>query len=365
MNVRCGGRWAREFGDLSEVKFTKRRRGGCIDLSFNVNNLDLSYGQGEIVSLRRDQPVTLQLGPALLWSGVISSSQRAPGSVAVTASGYGDQASRYASASVSLNTSGVATATGIPASVNNAVDAAIQRGWNVTRPVGFNGIAPTGLEDIGTLLDRAATNRSTTWQVTAQRELILTAVDQPVTSIVTLLERPLDVTVEDYVTVLYAEYLDSTTTPAGLARQIAVDSSKRPYASKTVDLKPLGSITPTAAAGILSGALKQITPLPPTVTGAFTVSPANLTSPGGIPISPSKLEPGQSMRVLGLNAGGQFDFTSALVLVVDEIQYDGESDTATITPVGGERRDLSSVLDRLAENPVAPKDVGQIQFVTL
>lgn len=112
----------------------------------------------------------------------------------------------------------------------------------------------------------------------------------------------------------------------------------------TVDLTALGEISASAALANITARMSLVgARMAP--TAGFTVPRLRLQAMNGAPGSPSAIRAGEMLRLRGVR---DFQTTTrnwaAMDLIAGEVEYDAETDSAAVTPLGYVPRDMTTAL---------------------
>lgn len=165
---------------------------------------------------------------------------------------------------------------------------------------------------------------------------------------------------DEFLTWLWGRYVVSVDGSTGLPNAWATVHKDDPWAAakfgadsqRTVDLRGLGVLSEADAQGNVDGRFALVGGrMAP--TAGFTVTRQWLSRMNGAPGDPSAIRAGDMIRLAAVR-----DFRTstanraAMDLVMGEVEYDVDSDTAAVTPMGYVPRDFSSAL-AAAQKPEA------------
>jgi hypothetical protein len=345
------------LGDVAELTFSNATPGGdtacSLSLSVPIGANPPGLGTGRILTVRD--------GTYPVWSGVLADPQRgAPWTI--RAQGRSSLANNY------LALDGAGNLTRDP---NVAVDQAVSRGLPWVRPAALP--TPTVVVNdayLGTLLDAIALTSGQHWQVDSTGSVSMVTEPTTPTYVLASSNTPGGRTLDNYATDLYVRYLPAlTVTLAGGGSQIVAGAptsapapnnpsttAPRPFGRKEAvyDSTPGGPVTLAAAQGFGNGALAKVQPRA-SFSGSITVLPGDLLTIGGQPVRLSTVRAGAVVKMVGVQPDpiyGEQTFTTSVSVVIGQWDVNGTTGVATLTPLGGSKRDIGSLLQRLASNAV-------------
>jgi hypothetical protein len=306
--------------------------------------------------LRPGRLLTVVSGPVEVWAGLVADPQRGT-PWTVNAQSLASTAGNY----LALNGSGQYTS-----NPNTAVDAAITRGWPVSRAITLPTptVAPPS-PTIGDLLTAVATAATQRWsiqdgKVTLQSDPVLP------TYRLTNVDKPGGRTVDNFVTDAYALYTppigSGASTVPGPRTLVAATknpplTAARPFGRREAiyDATALGMLTSAQAAALADGVLVK-SQAQPVFSGTMAVLPGALTTMGGQPVDLTTVQAGFRMVVVGAQpdplSGSLTDYTT-IEITCGDWQFDATTGVGTLLPIGGVKRDLASLL-RAAAAVAAP-----------
>lgn len=299
-------------------------------------------------------------GPALVWGGTLDDPQRGtPWQVSGT--GLSTLAANY----LALDASGNPTT-----DPNTAIDQAIARGlaWKRTATLPTPTVTPSDFY-LATLLNAVATASGQSWTVAADGTVTMLTIATPTSAdyILDATSTPGGRTIDGFATDLWAKYQPPVTVKdsvtgtssviAGPVSMIAADknpssSAPRPFGRREAvyDTTPGGPITSAAAQAMADGALALVQPRA-NFTGSLPILPGSLLTPGGMPARLAQVRAGQVVRLVGVSPDptlGELTFSTSFPIVIGGWAYDAIADTAVLTPLGTQARDLGSLLTLVA-----------------
>jgi hypothetical protein len=334
--IRSRGYWLSNLGAVGDLKWSTRApRGSSLEASW-VMDASLKANHP---ALQRGAIVEVMVGPSRLFYGALAEPVPSPEGWEFVANGMTRVAERY------LCLSAAGASTSVP---DTAIDQAIARGLQVTRPASLSAVAykagdaTDGLNRLGPLLDGWAIESGKRWGVTPSGQIVAASDPTVPRWHMTPGSGSLGVADEEYASELYGRYIDGSgnyqTAHVGDAAA-TIDYGR---AEEPVDLTSLGAMTLARAQGILNGML---------LLGSARLGWANglepsrfeLTTPGGCSADLRFVQGGDMVRLHGV-----LDRTRRASLTVDvvigETRYtDGEA-TIQLLPVDLAPRTLSDVL---------------------
>lgn len=242
----------------------------------------------------------------------------------------------------------IAPTTGNALKLDEVVDAAISRGWNVTRPAALPALTAgqqgSGIGKVADSFNTVCDAKNQLWQITRARQV--TAITRPTNTAYLLMANDTagGRTVGGFVTDVHVTYTDSN---SYAATTILRSSASRPYGrfEDPLDITDLGPITATQAQAhgdnwlAKQGARLQF-------TGAFSIASGQLLNPGGAAVDLGTVQAlDGAVRVMLTDpdtAAGELAL-GAITLPVGETDYDVDSDTLSITPLDISRTGLAAV----------------------
>jgi hypothetical protein len=347
------------LGDVAGLTFSNATPGGdtacSLSLSVPVGANPPGLGTGRIL--------TTYDGPCPVWSGLLADPQRgAPWKI--SAQGLSSLANNY----LALDATGNLTR-----DPNVAIDAAIARGLPWTRNTTLTLPTPSVVVNdayLGSLLDAITLAAGLHWQVDSYGAVTMVAQPTTPTWVLTSTNTPGGRTLDNSATDVYVRYLPavSVALPGGGSTIVAgpptstpapsnpPTTAPRPYGRKEAvyDSTPGGPVTLSAAQGFGNGALAKIQP-PASFSGAVTVLPGDQITLGGQPVRLSTVRAGTVVKMVGIQPDpvyGEQTFSTSVQIVIGQWDYAATTGVATLTPLGGAKRDFASLLQSLASNAV-------------
>lgn len=326
-SIRIAGRWVADDDSWGELQWSSVWHGGSDQASWSMNSTKrLPYRPGQLVELvEKGFPV---------WAGTLLE----PDGDTLHARGLHYQAQRTQSI-----WSGSATT--VP---NLAVSRGITAGLLTWRNYDSLSGDPFGTADgpvtVAGLLDNWAESLGKVWSVNGQRILKVLAPPTVPKWHVAPGAAQLQIAEDSYVTTLYGNYFNGTTTAQVSATN--ADSAKRHGAREEwIDLTGDNlALTAPQAQAIVDQRLAMGAARPGWANG-LSLSQHELTTPGGSPANLRAVQGGDLIRI-----NGQFDPTAFVGLpgyidiIADEVTYVDGASTIDIKPVGLEARTLQDVL---------------------
>lgn len=333
--VKVNGTWLAMLGGVGDLTWSTVADGGSEECSWTMD-MDQSSGHP---SLRAGRRVDIYLGSFALWSGTLGEPDHNEDGWHFTANGAFNEGDDYLCFDGSLN----ATAT-----PDTAVDQAIARGLNWTRPASISatdfgsGIGETdALNYVSGLLDAYALSVSKRWSVNPLRQVVLTA--DPTTPMWHM--KPgsgrIGLADDDYASDLYVRYRGTASTYATVHVADAVASATR-RREAPVDATSVGVINSTGATNIGNGVLSRGKARYQWTDG-LNPSPFQLTTSGGQPADLRLVRAQQMVRLHGVRDEQgyplpYYDF------VIGRTEYQATSRELQIAPVNLASRNLGDIL---------------------
>jgi hypothetical protein len=331
------------LGQVSGLRYATAWPFGCTTASFD---LDVPEGFSHF-ALKPGRIAEVYDGIHRVWGGTVQDPQRGtPWHVQMT--GCAALADDYQP----LTSAAVPTA-----DPTTAVDEAILRGLPWLRraalpaQAGAAGQTPNSLTQVLNDATAAVTKR---WAIFADRQLITASDPTTPTYVLIAADTPGSRTVDNYVTDLYLRYYDNATTPA-LVKTVVASTPYRPFGryERLVDITAQGAISAVTAQSSANAQLAAST-RNLTYSGQVLVQPGALLNRGGVPVSLSTVRAGRMIEPRGASQDptfGELYFTTVIRWVIGDCEYDVDSDTLTLAPVGAKPNDLTSVLARVMGSP--------------
>lgn len=330
------------LGAVSGLRFASASPFGCLTASFDLDiPIDTSH-----FALRPARLVEIYDGIGRVWSGILQDPQRGT-PWRVQAVGVASLADDYQPLDASL----------VPtADPTVAVDRAIVRGLPWARlealpaQVGAAGQTPNSLTQV---LNDCTVAVSKRWHLFDDRRITVSVDPTTPTYLLVAADTPGSRTVDNYVTDLYLRYYDSATTPA-LVKTVVATTTYRPFGrfERLVDITAQGAITAAVAQANVDAQLAASTGNL-AYSGQVTVQAGSLLNLGGVAVALSSVRAGRMVEVRGASQDtfGELNFTTVIRWVIGECEYDVDSDTLRLTPIGAKPNDLVSVLSRVVGKP--------------
>lgn len=331
--VWVGGRPLATIAGYGELEWSHAADGGCKAASWRMS-LPLTYSHP---ALGRGSLVQIKTGPANLWAGKITEPD-VDDDWTIHAVGLSELSRDFLAEDAAGDTT---------SKPDTAIDEAISRGLEWTRPVSlsnsaFAGSDPTeGINYVGDLLDAWADATGKRWGVNADGQVYAAADPTIPTWYLTPDSGRLGLADDEYASDLHVRYLAS-----GGYETVVVSSApavaQRGRREFPVDATALGLLTGVQAA-LVGNALLDKGKARLGYTNGTEVTRYQLTTPGGTPAPLSFVKGGELIRMHGVtNEQGQP--LPYLDWVIGESNYQAEAETITLTPVGLVDRTLSDAL---------------------
>lgn len=328
-----------QLGVLGEIGWSHARPTGCLTAGWSLT-LPITSNHPALAAGRR---IELYEGLQRVWSGVLSDPERGT-PWTFEAQGYASLAVNYAALDGSGNTT---------SNPNTAVDAAITRGlpWvrNQTLPTPTLTSSPAG--SLADLLNQVAAASGMRWQVDADRTITMTADTTTVTLLITAASTPGGRSVQEYATALYGRYMSNAFLPAAPAMAASTlnpaGNTGLGRREKIVDLTPAGPMSSSTAVALLDARFPLIRATAD-FTGNITVQYGDVLTLGGRPVNLNSLTAGLRARIIGAAVDpilGELYASTSVEIILGQVDLDASGDTATITPLGADQRNLSDLLE--------------------
>lgn len=284
LQVTVAGRWIALECLYGDVEVSTVWPGGSDELSWALGTPPAHRFTG-------GEPVVAWYGPVPVWAGSLLEPD--PSQDRTVAQG----AWREADSPPALDGSGNATT--VP---NTAVDQAISRGLNWTRPTSISGTAvdldvSQGPVTVGALLDSWSEQSGQRWGVNARREIVTKADDTTPTYQTLPLVGGLGYTRDTYASTLVGRYQTS----GGYATATRTDSvaeAAHGHVEAIVDLTPRGVLTATKANNILDNLLALGRAVPAWTTG-IELTYGEILTDTGVPVALETVAAGTVLRIPG------------------------------------------------------------------
>lgn len=333
------------LGPVGGVRFANAASGGDVDCSLT---LDIP-ADANPPALTLGRSLFVADGPMTVWSGLLADPKR----------GSPWQITGQSLSSLGGNYLALDSDSQITADPNTAIDQAIARGlpWIRTIDLPTTTVANNG-SDVASLMDAVALGAGSYWQVDTDSHVQLAELETDPSLILASITTPGGRTVDAFATDVWAKYVSiaydaDNNVIAGPTLYVAADanpalSAPRPFGrvEAVYDATPAGPITSDTAQTMADGALALSKPQP-SFTGDLTITPGALTSVGGQPVRLSTVRAGRKVRMVGVQPDpvlGEQVFAISVDIVIGQWEYDADSDTAKLTPLGAAKRDLASIL---------------------
>jgi hypothetical protein len=347
-------------GTVTGLTWGSNIDGGDTSCSFSIS-VPIDAQPGE---LRPGRLLTVVSGPTEVWAGLVADPQRGT-PWTVTGQSLGSTAGDY------LALDGTGPTAQYTSNLNTAIDAAIGRGWPVARAITLPTptVAPSS-PSIADLLAAVATASGTRWSIRDGKVALTTDPTVP-TYRLTSVDKPGGRTVDNYVTDAYSLFTPPVaSTSGGITKNVPGPrtlvaattnpplSAPRPFGRREAiyDATALGMLTSGDAAILANGVLAK-SQAEPVFSGSMSVLPGTLTTMGGQPVDLTTIRAGFRMVVVGAQpdplSGSLTSFTN-IEITCGDWQFNATTGVGTLLPVGGVKRDLSSLLRAAAAITTTP-----------
>jgi len=285
--------------------------------------------------------VTVPVSLSSIWQGRMGNPQR--GTVwSFTAAGRSTEPARWVALAATDNNA---------THLDEVVDAAIARGWTVTRPASLptltDGSQVSGSLKVGEALDQVTSQLNEWWTINRSGQLTAFTLPTSLSYILCAQDTAGGRTADNFVTdviVLYTDTADFTT--KSLTRSNTAARAKYGRIEDIYPLTDLGPITTTQAQAAGDNFLSVHAPRLK-FTGAFQVAAGQLLNPGGTPVDLGIVQAGGLVRVLLTDpdaAAGETTFGGPVQIVIGQTDYDVDADVLTLTPLDTSPTGLANVL---------------------
>lgn len=292
-------------------------------------------------ALRPGRLITVPVSLTSQWQGRMAAPQR--GQVwNFSADGKSNDPTRWVALAATDNNA---------TNLNEVVDAAITRGWRVTRPASLpsltDGSQVSGSLTVGEALDQVTGQLNEWWTVNRQGQLVAFTLPTILTYVLCAADTAGGRTTTEFVTdviVLYTDLADftmKTLTRSNTAARAKYDRTEAIY-----DITSIGPVTTTQAQAAGDNYL-SVHGVRLKFTGSFTVAPGQLLNPGGTPVDLGTVEARALTRVILTDpdtAAGETTTTGPLQIVTGQTDYDVDADVLTLTPLDTSPTGLANVL---------------------
>jgi len=344
-----GGRWMADVCHVSELTWTSRwdhtGASGCWEASWNLDlppNVSLPFlGRGALVQVRD--------GATDVFTGMCEEPDKSRDGWTVAAVGEARRAGRFDAISASNAPS---------TNPGAVVDAAIARGWNVTRPSGvFTSVAISDdsqqLNSVEDVLDAYCEQNALVWGAWADRVLFTAPADATAPRHAIAPEVALMGTAEDdWFSSVRVKFIDGPATDtAGFVvydyvREVnAAAVTRWDVREKGVDRTGLGKILPGVASSIATNLLSRLSPrmgwANPLDLGAVDLSTLS-DAPTYLP----SVRAGDGFRGWGLvDSQGTLAPSHATDFTAGEVRYKDGEQSIYVAPMGLATRNLGGLLE--------------------
>ncbi|MEQ7847713.1 hypothetical protein [Nocardioides kribbensis] len=298
----------------------------------------------------RNSPVEVRLGPGVVWSGAVISTDESESGIAVTAYGYSRFATDYGARDGNLPTT----------RVDYAVNGAIARGWPVTvasmpawtaTPVA--GVDTARLNTTENVLTEGTKTQGVRWTVREDKVLRFETAGAEVKWVTRVEIGRLGLADDDYVTHIGLRTLTMSGSPR--VTWVGDDSPTGPAArwgrrEALVDWTGLGNASDATATFWATNLLAQV---PPRLgfTETLTVALRDLTTVDAIPAHPAQVQAGDLIRLDGIYDEGATSAASSITITIGQVSYTDGEDSLTIAPAGLVTRNLTDLIADITEPP--------------
>lgn len=316
------GAWAYadNAGRVSGLTYTWTYPGGPSSAEFKLD----TPTSARIPALTQGSLMTIHHGAGIVWSGTVRTIARgAPWTV--QADGIGGMATREP---MPWSTGG---------SLDACIDTCIAAGLPWTRPSSISTstlgstlpLATTGLD---VAMARVLAGVSKRWMLSVDGVLSAQA-DPTVPALIIRADNAPTLTLNDFATEVLGHYNSGIDYTVRVVN--ATTEARFGRVPKGVDLTAAGTMTLTQATVAAQAILDTLSPTM-TIMGDFTVSPGQVVTAAGAPVSLALVTPGVMVRVQ-LGSWLRDALTSPLTsvdVVIGATKYDADTQLLTLSPVG-------------------------------
>lgn len=334
LEINVGGRWLSMESFYGDVAMSTVWPGGSDELSWTPAGPPTHRFSG-------GEDVTGYFGGVPVWRGHLLEPD--PSQDQLTATGAFHEGFDYAA----LDSVGAASRT-----PNVAVDQAIIRGLNWTRPATINASTiaidiSQGPVSVGALLDRNGENTTVRWGVDPYRQVYSTADPAGPTYQTLPIAGGLGYALDDYASTLIGRYLDSaTSTYKTVTVTDTTAEGRHGHVERIVDLTTRGAISTATATNHLNSML-NLGRSTPQWTQSIEVVYGELLNMGGVPVSLETVAAGELLRVHGgFELAQRRNGLMYVDFLIGRTQLSGG--TLTISPIQLAPRNLTDVLTSVA-----------------
>jgi hypothetical protein len=333
------------LGAVGGIRFTHGADGGCLEASAELD-VPPSFSHSSLTAGRLFEVFD---GPVRVWIGKLAPPDRGR-PWRLVAAGLAGLGARFAS----LDSSNLPTTT-----LSLAVPAAITRGLPWQPPAAYPAATLTqdAPRDLGALLAATCAAQTPPRRWGVNRDALLSLVADPTAPTYRVIgsDNIGGRAIGDYYSTIIGRYYDQTATTTAarpVIKAVIAGGSSGPLATTyganeyVLDLTALGIIPSATAQSIVNGLLTLTAPMP-IVSGALTVHPGQVHTLDGVPARLTTLTGGALYRFIGVQPdplGGALRFDLGVDVLIGEVEYDNDSQSAVLTPVNVERPDLGSIV---------------------
>lgn len=239
--------------------------------------------------------------------------------------------------------------------LNEVVDAAIGRGWSVTRPASLpaltDGSQVSGSLKVGEALGQVTQQLNEWWSINRAGQLTAFTLPTALSYILCASDTAGGRTATGFVTdviVLYTDLADFTT--KSLTRSNTTARAKYGRIEDIYDLTQFGPISTADAQAAGDNFLSVHAPRLKW-TGAFQVTPGQLLNPGGTPVDLGTVQAGALVRVILTDpdtAAGETTTSGPVQIMAGQTDYDVDADVLSLTPLDTSPTGLAAVVKGVA-----------------
>lgn len=335
------------FGQVSDLKYSKGWPGGCLTCSFNVD-LPPTFNHYSAIP---GGSLEVYDGPRRVWLGITDEPTRgSPWSF--TGSGRASLGSGFAA---------IRSSDGQPTQLlSEAIPYAITRGLPWIIPSSYpTATLPQAATDLGDLLTQITARQTPPkrWGVDEQGRVIISADPTAITYLIVAADGFGGRDISDYYSKVSVQFVDEDLTaaaPMGTMIRSMVSANagsnvagKHVAREKVVDVTGWGPIDKLTVAQPLANAIAATVGAQAAYTGSMTVAPGEIQDRDGNDVWLPSLEAGRLYRTLGVQpdpASGNMFFDVSVDVLIGQVDYDGETGLATLTPMAAKERDLEGLI---------------------
>jgi hypothetical protein len=354
--VVVGGVQVSRIAHVGDLKWSHARKGGCADASWEA-----SFGVGYINDTFR-QGATVEIWNGVrVWKGILAEPKRGA-TWRMYARGLGSLAAGYAC----LDSGGAPTS--IP---TTAIDQAITRGLPWVRTQGFSNssfsASATNLNNLEALLDAWVREQTGAVDWAVDKDGYLTwSQDATTVSYRAAWTGQQAEADDDYITHVYAQRVSAVDATTGRATAwapaTAADNKSAARWGRRedyIDLTELGVISAGRASSLVTGRLNEGRARPQ-FADPIIFGEGDLRTVGGAKVALAHVKANEVVEILGaLDTMGSYNPTLTTKFVIGRTDYNDDTKTLTIYPVGFAPRRFTDVMAAMKKEQSAKRFIGR------